>query len=135
MALIDWSTEYSVNIREIDRQHEKLFGMLNELYDAMSKGKGKSVMGPVLSHLIEYTDYHFATEERLFALHEYPGAAEHTRQHRALTAEAKAFKQRFEANEVLVTSELLGFLKSWLSHHISGTDRQYSAYLNARGVR
>jgi hemerythrin len=38
----------------------------------------------------------------------------------------------FAAEESLV--ELLLFLQSWLKKHVLRTDKQYSAFLNARGV-
>ena len=40
MALLTWTTEYSVAVEAIDKQHQKLFAMLNELHDAMKSGKG-----------------------------------------------------------------------------------------------
>lgn len=134
-TLMEWNAGFSVNIREIDRQHEKLFGLLNTLYDAMTQGRGKLIMGRVLAELIDYTEYHFGTEEKLFREHAYPDMDSHIAEHRALTSEAKAFKKRFDAQEVVVTSELLQFLKSWLNHHIIGSDRRYTAFLNAKGVR
>ena len=36
MGLIKWDDSYSVHIVEIDKQHQKLVDMLNELNDAMS---------------------------------------------------------------------------------------------------
>jgi hemerythrin len=40
MALIQWNDGLSVNVVEIDRQHQKLIGMINDLNDAMRQGKG-----------------------------------------------------------------------------------------------
>ena len=52
MALVEWDpAKHSVNIQEIDRQHQKLFGCLNDLYDAMIQGKGREVIGNVLVSL------------------------------------------------------------------------------------
>jgi hemerythrin len=135
MPLLEWDARYSVNIRDLDRQHQKLFDLINRLHDAIGEGRGKEVMGAILEELLDYTRYHFATEERLFAQHDYPGMAQHIGEHHALTAEAKDFKRRFDAHDGVDTSQLLGFLKSWLYHHINGADKLYASYLNERGVR
>ncbi|NJM14282.1 MAG: hypothetical protein HC896_01855 [Bacteroidales bacterium] len=42
MSLITWNEKYSVGIKEIDNQHVNLVNIINELHDAMLKGKGKT---------------------------------------------------------------------------------------------
>ena len=55
MSLFAWSAKYSLHIGQIDEQHKKLVGMLNDLFDAMKAGKGNDVLDNVLSQLIAYT--------------------------------------------------------------------------------
>ena len=55
MALINWNNSMSVRVAKIDQQHQKLIAMINDLDDAMKQGKGKEVLGKVLSSLISYT--------------------------------------------------------------------------------
>jgi hypothetical protein len=56
MALLTWDAgKYSVRINAIDRQHQKLFALLNDLYDAMQQGRGKAITGKVLASLIAST--------------------------------------------------------------------------------
>ena len=66
MAFLDWDDSLSVNVTEIDDQHKKLIGTLNDLYDAMDDGKGNDVLGKILKELTDYTVYHFQTEENYF---------------------------------------------------------------------
>ena len=35
MALIEWSDDLSVKVKELDVQHQKLIAMINDLNDAM----------------------------------------------------------------------------------------------------
>ncbi|MFN3309093.1 MAG: bacteriohemerythrin, partial [Anaerolineales bacterium] len=65
MSLITWSDEFSVNIKEIDNQHRQLIEMVNQLQRAMKEGKGAAALNDILQRLIDYTDYHFSTEERM----------------------------------------------------------------------
>ena len=66
MPLIQWDDSLRVNIAEIDAQHRKLVGMINELNEAMRMGKGKEILGKTVQGLIEYTQTHFQTEEKYF---------------------------------------------------------------------
>ena len=45
MAMIQWNSSLIVNIAEIDRQHQKLIQMINDLVGAMRQGKGKDILG------------------------------------------------------------------------------------------
>ncbi len=135
MAFFTWSDSYSVNIQEIDEQHKKLIALLNKLFEAMSIGKGREVVGPVLKEVIDYTVYHFGTEERLFQLYGYPKSASHKKAHDELTRQAKELKQSVDAGKKLVTVEVMNFLKEWLYNHILEEDKQYTSFLNNKGVK
>jgi hemerythrin len=135
MELIQWSEKYSVNIAEIDGQHKKLISILNQLADAMTVGKGPEVLDTVLKALVDYTAYHFSTEEQLFQKHGYTAYDEHKKQHDDLTARVKKLQEDFEGGNWMLTIEVLKFLSTWLSEHILGEDRKYGPYLNSRGVR
>jgi len=65
MALLNWSKEYSVEVQSIDKQHQKLFDMLNDLHDAMKSGRGVQVGPAILKGLVKYAGEHFADEEKM----------------------------------------------------------------------
>jgi len=134
MALMTWSDNLSVNIKEIDEQHKKLVGMVNDLHDAMKQGKGNDVTGMVLSGLIQYVATHFAAEEKLMKAHAYPEYLKHKTEHDALTKQAVDLQDQFHGGKPVLTVELMSFLKNWLTNHILGTDKKYSPYLNGKGV-
>jgi hemerythrin len=134
MPLLEWSAKYSVNVRELDWQHQQLFGMLNELYDAMQTGQGRAIVGDVLERLLNYTQYHFTSEEALFREHGYREDAAHRAEHAALSSRTLALQRRLEAGEIGVAAETLRFMADWLKSHIVGTDMKYVEFLNAKGV-
>lgn len=134
MSFFDWKPEYSVNIREIDQQHQKLVSMLNELYEAMGKGEGRAALGRVLKDLAGYTKTHFATEERLMKSHGYPGFEIHKGKHEKMTETVLQKVAKFESQELTNLVEVSQFLKDWLKKHIMKTDMEYSAFLNSKGV-
>jgi hemerythrin len=134
MPLLVWTAKYSVNIRELDAQHQRLFAMINELYDAMQAGVARSVIVSVLDRMLDYAAAHFAREEALFREHAYPEDAAHRAEHAALTWHTKTLKRRLDGGAIGVPAETLGFLVHWLEEHILGSDMRYTAFLNERGV-
>jgi hemerythrin-like metal-binding protein len=135
MSLFVWDAHYSVGIGEIDRQHQKLFVLFNELYDAMQQGHGNDVVGNVLASVVDYTAYHFAHEEELFRRYGYPDEAAHRAEHAKLTDQAKTLEQRLRAGHSEVTMVTLKFLCDWLTNHIMGADKKFAPFLTDKGVR
>ena len=135
MEWIKWSNQYSVNVKKIDEQHKKLVEMINELYNAMSnEGKGNDVLGKIIERLAEYAVYHFGTEEDLFKKFTYPGYAAHKTEHEGFVAKVVDFQDKFNKKTVLLTIEVLQFLKDWLLNHILKTDKTYTSFLNQNGI-
>lgn len=67
MALIEWTPALEVGLEEMDRQHRQLVKILNELHQAMQAGGRQRDLMRVMDELLQYTKYHFSTEERLMA--------------------------------------------------------------------
>lgn len=134
MALISWNQDLSVNIQMIDKQHQKLVAMLNELNDAMRERKSKEILGKTIANLADYALTHFMTEERLFDKHQYPHQAAHKQEHNSFAEKVAQFKTRHERGEVALSIEMMIFLKDWLINHIQGSDKKYGPFLNERGL-
>lgn len=135
MALIQWSRTYSVQINEIDQQHQRLVQMINELYDAMKAGKGKVVVGKIIDGLVNYTQSHFAVEERYFEKFNYAEAAVHKREHAAFVKKAGDFRAGFNSGQMGLSMQILDFLSDWLRDHIQGSDKKYAAVFLQNGVK
>lgn len=134
MALLNWSDNYSVRVREIDTQHKKLIDLINTLHDGMKSGKGKEVLGGILNELVAYTVYHFGFEEKLFDKYGYPETIIHKRNHADLIAQVKKFVDSYNSGDGVLTIELMNFLRDWLTQHIAGSDKKYSDFFNGKGV-
>jgi hemerythrin len=126
---MNWTAEYSVEVESIDQQHQKLFGMLNELHDAMKVGEGAQTAPRVLKNLVEYVCEHFALEEALMAQAQYPELARHKAEHDKLTGEVAKLMQDFESGKTVMSMTLQRFLRTWLQEHILGCDKKYMSYL------
>ena len=135
MTLFVWDAKYKLNIAEIDRQHQKLFALFNDLYNAMQDGQGHAVIDKVLTGVVDYTAYHFEAEEKLLRQHGYAEEAAHRAEHAKLAEQAKALVAKHQAGEAKVTLATLKFLCDWLNNHILGSDKKFAPFLIARGVR
>ncbi len=135
MAFIEWNDSLGVGVPTLDRQHQKLIGLLNGLHEAMRAGQGHAVLDQTIGELATYTQTHFATEESLMARHDYPEAAAHKAEHAALIDQVAEYRRKVEEGQLGVSTELIAFLKDWLQNHILGTDKRYGPHLTARGVR
>lgn len=135
MALVTWNDNLSVKVTEIDLQHKKLIMMINELSDAMKVGKGKDVLEKIVGSLITYTATHFKTEEKYFALHRYPDAENHMKEHVAFVQKVSDFQDGLQKGKMALTIDVINFLSDWLKKHILGTDKKYSQFFNEKGLK
>ncbi len=135
MALIEWREDLSVNVAEIDLEHKKLIGMINELNDAMRERKANEVLGKIIEGLLDYTMTHFAKEENYFEQFNYSNAFAHKKEHAAFIEKVKDVKKGFEEGRILLSLDIMNFLKDWLKNHIQGTDKKYTAHFNKNGLK
>ena len=133
--MIQWDSSLSVNVAEIDLQHQRLVKMINELNDAMRVGKSKEMLGKIVNGLIGYVGVHFATEEKYFATFAFPEADQHIQEHRAFSAKVDDFATRFKSGQLGLSIDVMNFLSDWLGKHIKGTDKKYTACFNANGLK
>ncbi len=134
MALFDWKESYSVNIKDVDNQHKILIRSLNELYEAMLTRKAKNVIDGILKSLSDYADFHFAFEENLMQKYKFPGFSQHKKEHEAFVTKVSEFIQKHKDGHLMLSMEVMNFLKDWLKNHIQGVDKKYSPFLNGKGV-
>lgn len=136
MNLIDWSEDLSLQIEEIDAQHKELLVMINRLHGATVSGdwsKQIVTLTDILLGLIDYLQYHFATEEKYMIIHEYPDYEEHHREHSKFVAEVTSFSEAFRSGTKGLSEEILSFLKEWYIRHITLTDVKFGVYLTSKG--
>jgi len=134
MSLIQWSDALSVGVMEFDSQHRQLIQLINDLNEAMLHGKGRNMVGPIISELHKYTVSHFAFEEKILAGIGYPQLDKQKSEHQRFVDEVSKFQKEYESGDVGLSVSLMNFLGDWLRRHILGEDAKYKAYCNAKGV-
>jgi hemerythrin len=127
-----WRDTYSVAIPEIDNQHKGLIRLINDLQEAMMAGNGKTALSAVINDLIRYTESHFAYEEAMLRKQGYSGFAMHQQQHKELTRQVYELREKFQSGQLMMSVEVMQFLKNWLSDHILDRDQAYAKELHAK---
>jgi len=132
---IPWSDQLSVGLQEIDEQHKILITLINRLFnEAILKRADKALLSSILDELIQYTFVHFAVEESLFRIFDYPDTETHQAHHDLLKQEVVNFKKKFD-NGMPIDVELMSFLKKWITQHIMLDDKKYTPFFLGKGFK
>jgi len=128
MEFARWEERYETGNVGVDDQHRRLFGLLNDLHDALMAGEAKERMGATLGSLASYTVEHFRAEERLMAEIAYPGLPEHRRRHEELASQVGQLVADHASGRLTLPLTLARFLVDWLRHHIEEEDMRMVAW-------
>ena len=136
MATINWTEEYSVGVKELDRQHQNLIAIINRLQALYKDNKfAKTDAEPIFKELFDYADYHFGTEEHYFDLYNYPKKDDHIKIHNLYRQKMNDLKEKYENDpKAEILFEISNFLNEWWIWHINHTDKEYTQYFNANGL-
>ncbi len=129
MVLIKWRDSYSVGVEKFDKEHRRLVELVNDMYIIVRDKGDAAALIVCVEKLIEYTKYHFSSEEIAMKEAYYPGFDEHVELHAGLEKQAVAFFRRIKTEGEAVRTEFYHFLREWLLNHIMKDDKKYSKYL------
>jgi hemerythrin-like metal-binding protein len=94
----------------------------------MKERKANDILGGIIEDLVNYTMEYFQTEKRYFDEFGYLKAGHHKREHKDFVNKAAAFKNNFDNGKMMLSMEIMEFLKDWLVNHIKKTDMAYSGF-------
>jgi len=134
MSFFEWTEELSVQVPEMDRQHQDLIMVVNELHDVMSDGKSLREKSAAISRLLKMAEWHFVNEEAMMYRIRYPQLQAHRTAHRRLIARVLEYKSDLDHPESSIGSELLLFVKNWLTGHFQEADRDYAQFVTRAHV-
>lgn len=133
-SLVHWDDNLSVGIEEIDQQHKILVELINRLYTAIVTSTTDKEIHGILNELVQYTVIHFAVEESLMRIFNYPDYDTHKKHHEDLTHQVLDIQAKVLSGEKKVDLELLNFLRAWLTNHIMGEDKLYTPFFLNQGL-
>ncbi|HBG86669.1 MAG: hemerythrin family protein [Bacteroidales bacterium] len=125
---IRWTDDLSVKNEMLDAEHQKWILILNDFYQGLMDKKPKEKLLELVIAMLDYTKYHFASEEKYMKSINYPKLAEHQEKHRFYEAKISEYHERIKEGKMVLSLEVTNFLKTWLINHIRGVDQQYAAF-------
>jgi len=129
MSYFNWDDSYSVGQNTVDDQHKTLVSLINELHEAMTLGKSKQIMNKVLQNLLDYTVSHFSTEEKYMIKYNYEWYLPHKSEHRKFIDQVANFQKGYNEGKMVLSLDVMKFLKDWLVNHILKTDKELGVFL------
>jgi len=131
---IAWDPKLSVNLKEIDHQHQTFILILEEVTDAAEMTGGKyPLLTAAINKLQGHVEYHFTTEEKFFELFNYADAVPHAAEHRRQLELVEDFRRRHYNGED-VAAALAKHMMAWLADHIEVMDRKYVQCFKDHGI-
>lgn len=122
-----WPARFNTGLAEVDTQHREMAAMLDTLTCQAAEDADNLALLTSVQALYDYTQMHFAAEERLMADYALdPGFAEaHHKAHVSLAEQVRIVASMLEnalAPSAPALCKLLPFLQKWMIFHVIGTD-------------
>jgi hemerythrin-like metal-binding protein len=134
MPIVSWSDEFSVNVKEIDLQHQQMLDIVNKLHTAVDRRKEQDFLNKLLIELFEHTKFHFSTEDTLMKKYEYPGYEQHLHEHRVLLQHLDNLIKAVTNGKNPTFSSDYDVSSDWVLIHIFKSDKDLGTFLNSQGV-
>jgi methyl-accepting chemotaxis protein len=131
---VRWTPDISVQVPVFDEHHKRLFATINKLYNAMKAGASREALKEVFDELIDYTNYHFGSEEKALDQVGSSLCAVQRSEHQELIGTAMELRRDLEEGKPMVAVEVMEFLRDWVTGHIKGCDKLYAEVLRNTDV-
>ena len=132
MVYIRWDDRYRIGHEVVDRQHRRLFQLINDLEQKAASGGGREAAIEAINSLVDYAVVHFADEEELMEQIGFDRLIQHRWQHRSFVGKIADLALEWGQGRETSVDDLLLFLKDWLLNHVLAEDMPIGVVLQAR---
>jgi hemerythrin len=128
---LQWNEAYRLGIGTIDKQHQKLFDIVGEIFSLKEHNDVKEEIRNILYELHEYIQIHFSDEEAYMKEIEYPELAHHQQLHKKIVENVAAITKNSDRLDILQT-KMRVIAKRALVDHILNEDMKIKEYQKSR---
>lgn len=118
----------------IDNEHKELIDRVNKLVESCETGKEKLTAVKTLDFLMDYTEFHFADEEKLQKSIAYDKFDQHKEQHDGFKKSVEDLRVMLEEEEGPTEEFVAAVNKNitqWLVNHIQTWDKAVADFIKA----
>jgi hemerythrin len=131
MEKFEWNDDLTIGFNGIDQHHMHLFGLFKKAHDEFANGAPN--LEPIFDELIDYTKYHFKSEEIWMMEKFYPEVKKNQKEHSSFLFRLKSMQNSFKSGQVHMSMEILLFLEEAFVH-IRTTDAEFGNFIKEAGV-
>lgn len=137
MSRMTWDDSLSIGVELIDEQHKKWIERLSDVQAAIEDLRGMPQIANTLDFLVDYTEFHFSTEEKSMSDTGYPELENHRAKHQELKGTLDDLIADFRDYGVTEKlSQAVGtLLGNWLRDHIRVVDQAFAVFLKEKKIR
>ncbi|PWB39783.1 MAG: hemerythrin [Rhodocyclales bacterium] len=129
MALLNWNSSYRIGIAALDREHCRLFDLINNFHYAFTLNRDRRDILKLLNDLVGYAEEHFQHEEAIMTERGYSRLQYHREIHAGLFETLFSLQTKLERGTIGMEMETIAFLRTWLTDHIAEEDRALGKFL------
>jgi hemerythrin len=122
-----WKPEYETGIGEIDSQHQIIMQLVTEFEVAVDANAHWSDLHPLITRAREYAKFHFAVEESLMQIFNYPRFSAHRAEHSYVLKRVAELEGLVLKNDMM--DDLVPRFRTWLLGHFLDSDRQFVEFM------
>lgn len=123
---MEWKSEYATGIQELDLQHETLLQFITDFEQAVEGRVHWNTVQPLIARAREFVKFHFAVEESLMQIVNYPRLVPHRAEHQYVLKQFAALEHRVLRQEM--KEGLLPMMSAWLFDHILESDQPFARF-------
>lgn len=133
---LKWSDKFSTDIVSIDRQHQELFSIMQDVLEVLASdtiplSKKQAVFKTLVDHALDHFDY----EERIMKNIHYPQLKQHRREHDDLRSEITQISKNVMSGEGIEDWQgLVSLVQVWLLRHILSSDTPIRDFIHRGGT-
>lgn len=128
---LEWSDKFSTDIVSIDRQHQELLFLSENLLGILGSSEvslhnKQAAFQSLVDHALE----HFSYEERVMEHIAFPGRAQHAQEHEELRQEIAIMRETvMRGEEVEDWKGLVSLVQVWVLRHIVNSDTKMREHI------